>query len=182
MLSPVKSLVRVSLLAVVLSAGLSQAQSAMHRQGYLLDGNESDRDFVLSLHGVLPWGYFGYAGAFPIGAGASFYVPLVRRGFLPRVNDEFGLDFGADAIFFTGYADPFAVFVPVSVLWTFHFTPTFSAYFKAGAAVRFWPGYVNAVYPDFIVGAGLSWMFASKVGLRIEAGYPGLKIGVIFGF
>ena len=27
---------------------------------------------------------------------------------------------------------------------------------------------------------GLSWMFAHSVGLRVEAGYPGIKVGLLF--
>ncbi|MDP2274806.1 MAG: hypothetical protein Q8K32_28950 [Archangium sp.] len=150
-----------------------------HHEGSLLDSSSQSRHVLLSLHGVLPYGHFRYGG-FPLGAGASLYIPLLSNGFIPPVNDEFGIDFGADAIFFTGYRNVFALWVPVSVLWTFHFTHNFSAYVKAGVALRFWPGDSLPVYPDFVGAVGLSWMFSHSVGLRAEAGYPGIKLGLLF--
>ena len=97
-------------------------------------------------------------------------------------DNEFGIDFGADAIFFAGARNGFALWVPVSLLWTFHFTDTFAAYVKAGVALRFWPGDPLPIYPDFVGAIGLNWMFARSVGLRVEAGYPGLKVGLLFAF
>ncbi len=153
-----------------------------HHEGTLLDSSSQSRHLLLSVHGVLPYGHFRYGG-FPLGAGVSLYIPLVSNGFIPPVNDEFGIDFGADAIFFAGNrndSNVFALWVPVSVLWTFHFTQNFSAYLKAGVALRFWPGDSLPVYPDFVGAVGLSWMFAHSVGLRVEAGYPGIKVGLLF--
>jgi hypothetical protein len=152
-----------------------------HRSGTLLDSSAQARPLRLSVHGVLPYGHLR-RGGFPIGAGVSLYIPLAHNGFIPALNDEFGLDFGADAIWFAGAQNPFGLFVPVSVLWTFHFTETFSAYVKAGAALRFWPGDSLPLYPDFVGAIGLNWMFARSVGLRVEAGYPGLKVGLLFAF
>lgn len=180
-----KNFVRAALVSVFLFSSLALAHEGdgdqAHRSGFLLDSSAQSRPFLLSVHGVLPYGHFRYGG-FPIGVGASFYIPILSNGFIPPLNDEFGLDFGADAIFFLGYRYPIAVWIPVSVLWTFHFTPSFSAYVKAGVALRFWPGDPLPLYPDFVGAVGLSWMFASSVGLRVEAGYPGVKLGLLFAF
>ena len=178
-----KNLVRSALVSVVLLSSLAFAEDSddgAHRSGFLLDRNLQSRPFLLSVHGVLPYGYLRYG--FPVGVGASFYIPLVANGFIPPVNDEFGLDFGADAFFFPGYRYPFAVVIPVSVLWTFHFTPNFAAYVKAGVALRFWPGDPIPLFPDFVGAVGLNWMFARVVGLRVEVGYPGVKVGILFAF
>jgi hypothetical protein len=173
---------RAALVSVLMLSSVALAhEDTAHREGFLLDSSAQHRPFLLSVHGVLPYSRFG-VGNFPIGAGVSFYIPLVANGFIPPVNDEFGLDFGGDAIFFPGYRNGFALWVPVSVLWTFHFTDTFSAYVKAGVALRFWPGDSLPLYPDFVGAIGLNWMFARSVGLRVEAGYPGLKVGLLFAF
>ena len=170
------SLLTLSSVAFAHDTGLDVHQ---HHEGSLLDSSNQSRHLLLSVHGVLPYGHFRYGG-FPIGAGVSLYVPLVSNGFIPSINDEFGIDFGADAIFFSGYENPFGLWVPVSVLWTFHFTNNFSAYLKAGVALRFWPGDALFLYPDFVGAVGLSWMFSHTVGLRVEAGYPGIKLGLLF--
>jgi hypothetical protein len=174
---------RLALFAAVLcsSVALAQEGGGMRRSGFLLDSAPQERSTRLAVFGVLPYGYFGF-GSFPIGAGATFYIPLVKDGFIPPVNDEFGIDFGADIIFFLGYNNPFAFWIPVSVLWTFHFTDNFALYAKAGVALRVWPGYVNAVFPDFTTAVGLNFMLSKAFGLRAEVGYPGIKLGVLFNF
>lgn len=178
-----KNLARCAVLSIFVlsSLALAQEEGRGHRPGYLLDDSPQSRPVRLSVHGVLPYSHFGYGG-FPLGVGVSLYLPLVHDGFIRPVNDEFGLDFGADTVFFTGYRNPFGLWIPVSVLWTFHFTDTFAAYVKAGVALRFWPGDSLPFYPDFVGAVGLNWMFARNVGLRVEAGYPGLKVGVLFAF
>jgi hypothetical protein len=153
----------------------------MRRSGYLLDSSPQERPMLLAVHAVLP--YSGWAfGGFGIGVGGTFYIPLVKNGFIPPVNDEFGIDFGADFLFYPGYFAGFSMYVPVSALWTFHITDTFSAYVKVGIALRIWPGFVNPFYPDLVSVVGLNWMFAKSIGLRAELGYPGVKVGILFAF
>jgi len=179
-----KSNLRFVLLAGVLatsSVALAQEEGGgMHRSGFLLDRSAHSRPTMLTLQAVVPYGYFGYG--FPIGVGALFYIPLVQDGFIPPVNDEFGIDFGGDIIFHLGYTYPFDLIIPVSVLWKFHFTDTFAAYAKVGAALRIWPGSLHPVWPDFVTAVGLDWMFARTVGLRVEVGYPGIKVGINIAF
>ena len=183
-----KNFIRLGLLSAVIASSIAFAEddaggSSARRSGYLLDRSPQQRDMRLAVFGVLPYGYFGpLYGGFPIGVGATFYIPLLKDGFIPPVNDEFGLDFGADIVFFLGYFNPIALWIPVSVLWTFHFTDKFSAYVKAGVALRIWPGYFNAVYPDFVGAVGLNFMLSKGFGLRAEVGYPGIKLGVVFNF
>jgi|APLak6261674355_1056100.scaffolds.fasta_scaffold06306_1 hypothetical protein len=186
-----KTLIRFALVAAVLATssiafaqeeGESSGGSGMRRAGYLLDRSPQERSTMLTVQAVLPYGYFGVGYGFPIGVGALFYIPLVKDGFIPPVNDEFGIDFGADIILHLGYTNPFDLIIPVSVLWKFHFTDKFAAYVKAGLALRIWPGYLYPVRPDGVGAVGLDWMFSKSIGLRAEVGYPGIKIGLNIAF
>lgn len=181
-----KTLPRIALFLVLASSSLTLAQESdsgtgMRRSGYLLDASDQERSTRLSVHAILPYTYFGLTG-FPLGVGASFYIPLVKNGFIPPLNDEFGIDFGADTVFFLGYSNVFALWLPVSVLWTFHITDSFSAYAKAGIALRFWPGYSAVFWPDLVANVGVNWMFSKSMGLRAELGYPGAKVGLLIEF
>jgi hypothetical protein len=187
-----KNFLRIGLLSVVLASSASFAQDAaepgtgggsgMRRSGYLLDRSPQERPMLLGIHAVLPYSGFAFGG-FGIGVGGTFYIPLVKDGFIPPVNDEFGIDFGADLLFYPGYAGAvFSMYVPVSVLWTFHFTDTFAAYAKVGIALRIWPGFVAPVFPDLVSVVGLNWMFSKSIGLRAELGYPGIKVGILIAF
>ncbi|MDP1821741.1 MAG: hypothetical protein Q8L48_00795 [Archangium sp.] len=183
-----KNLTRVALLAVVVSS-LAFAEdeapppesggSGMRRSGFLLDASSHERPMLLGIHAILPYGH--YYGGFGIGAGASFYIPLVKDGFIPPVNDEFGIDFGADATIFFYYA-PFSLTIPVCALWTFHITDKFAAYAKVGIALKIHPGWISPVFPDWVSVVGINYMFSSSFGLRAEAGYPGFKAGILFAF
>lgn len=185
-----KTITRFALIAALLAGSFAFADeeaapaeggSGMRRSGYLLDASPQERPMLLSVHAVVPYGYLGFG--FPFGAGASFYIPIVKNGFIPPVNDEFGIDFGADVIFHLGYSAFFSLSVPVGVLWTFHITEKFAAFVKIGAALRVWPGHsVLSVYPDFMSVVGLNFMFSKSIGLRAEVGYPMIKVGVLFAF
>ena len=194
-LPTMKNFLRVGLLSVVLASSFSFAEepppppaasdasggSGMRRSGYLLDRSDQERPMLLDVHVVLPYGAF-FWGGFGIGVGGTFYLPLVKNGFISALNDEFGIDFGADLVFYPGYYAAVGIYIPVSALWTFHFTDTFSAYAKLGIALRIWPGFVNPVWPDVNGSVGLNWMFAKSMGLRAELGYPGLKVGLLIAF
>ena len=183
-----KTLVRVAFLSVVLSSlafadeapAAEGGGSGMRRSGYLLDASPQERPMILGIHAIIPYGYYGYG--FGIGAGATFYIPLVKDGFIPPLNDEFGLDFGADLNFFFAYYAPFSITVPVCVLWTFHITDKFSAYAKVGIALKIHPGYVFPIFPDGVGVVGANFMFSKSFGVRAEAGYPGLKVGILLAF
>lgn len=186
-----KTITRFALIAAVLAGSFAFADeeaapaeggSGMRRSGYLLDRSPQERSMLLSVHAVVPYGFLGYG--FPFGAGASFYIPIVKDGFIPPVNDEFGIDFGADAVLHLGYSSaPFSLTVPVAALWTFHFTDKLSAFVKLGVALRVWPGWtVTPVYAVPVSVVGLNFMFSKSFGLRAEVGYPMIKVGVLFAF
>jgi hypothetical protein len=148
----------------------------------------------LSLWGIIPYGY----GAFGLGIGARFAVPLPIPSLIPggRVRDDWSLEFGADyyrySLGFAGSSD-YAVnwFLPVcGIMWNVWLNDNFAVYPKVEAGYHI--GWVSG-YPDgytapayggvFASGAvGLIYKLGGTVNLRAEAGYAGIKGGVGFAF
>ncbi|MBL8916600.1 MAG: hypothetical protein JNM17_38220 [Archangium sp.] len=170
------------------SGGSDTPSSATFRQsGALLDRNPQKRNMMISVFVGFPYGYYYYG--FPFGVGGRFLIPILHDGFIPPVNDSFGIEFGADLSGVLGaYFYP-TIGLPVEVYWQFHFTSKFSAYAKAGVVIEFNPvpytcngngicrGYVSA---SPIGNLGLIYKFSEKVSFRAEAGYPWIKVGLGF--
>lgn len=142
------------------------------------------RPMLISAFIGLPYGYYGYWGGFGLGFGARFYLPLVHDGFIPQINDEFGIEFGADLSPSFGTYNYFFLDIPVQVMLDVHVTPQFDAYAKVGIAPTLYFGYSSGFYvPSLFAGAvGLRYKLGSSFYLRAEAGYPMLMVGVGFGF
>lgn len=156
--------------------------SGIRAQGALLDASEkSGRPMLLSIHATLPYAHF-YFGSFPIGGGASFYIPLVHNGFISKVNDEFGIDFGIDAIAYLGYVNPLALYIPVGVQWKFHILEKLEVYARVGFLARLWFGYASFFNPDAFGAVGLHYMFSKGFGFKVEVGYPGIRAGIVLAF
>lgn len=166
--------------------------NSFRRSGSLLDRSAQHRSQMLSIFLGLPYGYFGYYGGFPFGLSARYQIPILHDGFIPAVNDSFGIEFGLD---FSGVVGGFVrnafypvLSIPVEVMWQFHFTQKFSAYAKVGIALEFnfvsyCPsfGYCRSIVsPGFIGNVGLIYKFTEKISFRAEAGYPWVKIGLGF--
>lgn len=160
--------------------------SVFRQQGGLLDRSPQRRSQELSFFLGLPYNYFYYG--FGVGLGARYYIPILHDGFIPAVNDEFGIEFGADFTgAFGGYFLPI-IDIPVEVMWNFHFTPKFSAYAKVGVALEL-SIYSNAyltysagthVGVQPVSGVGLHYKINDTINLRAEVGYPWVKIGLGF--
>jgi hypothetical protein len=173
-------------LAFALCSTAAMAENRFKEPGALLDASEQERPQMLSFFAGLPYGYLFYG--FPIAVGARYYIPILKNGFIPPVNDEFGIEFGADFSFFLGRQSflPF-LGLPVEVLWRFHFTENFDAYAKLGLALRFGFGsYYNGfntvsgvgVDIDPVSAVGLVYKLSSNIALRAEVGYPWIKVGI----
>jgi hypothetical protein len=156
--------------------------------GGLKDSSPQDRPQMLSFLTGLHYGHFAFWG-FPLTIGARYYIPLVHDGFIRPVNDEFGIEFGADfdiTFLSSIYADSvlFGFGIPVDVMWDFHFTPRFDLYVKLGVVMG--AAFADTAY-DY---GGFWWAHREIVGLRLkigesmcfraEAGWPTLLVG--FGF
>lgn len=165
------------------TGGDSGGGGGIRAAGALLDASTYDsRPMVLSIHGTFPYAHF-FFGSFPIGGGASFYIPIVKNGFIPRLNEEFGIDFGADAIIYVGYTAPFSIYLPIGVQWKFHILSNLDVYAKLGFLARLWfGGPLGVFYPDAVAAVGLHYMLSKSFGLKAEVGYPGVRLGVVLAF
>src|SRR5689334_6777873 len=116
---------RLAILLVVLCAS-----AVAHAD--IFDRSAHRRPFVFSLFTGVPY-YYGFG---PVGLGARFYIPILHDGFIPALNDEFGIEFGGDFTFYgvwAGYGG-YGLSIPVEVLWDFHLHPRFDVYGKVGVA------------------------------------------------
>ncbi|MGV3619203.1 MAG: hypothetical protein ACO1OB_00220 [Archangium sp.] len=163
----------------------------VRQSGGLLDASAHRRPMMFSLFAGVPHAY-AYYGYFPFGVGARFLIPLAHDGFIPRVNDEFDIEFGAD---FAAVPRPsfIGVFsIPVEVMWRFHMVDRLSLYAKLGAAIDFGVTGAYCYYGRCGTGFGVSatpighvgliFMATKTIALRLEAGYPWLKAGIGFAF
>lgn len=151
------------------------------------DASPKDRPQMISVFAGFQFGHFAGYG-FPMMVGGRYYIPIVPNGFIPSINDEFGLEFGLDFyLTFLSNSQPDSVLfgfgVPAEAMWDFHFSERFDAYAKLGFIVgsAFQSGY-----------GGFWWDFRSHVGLRLklndamyfraEVGYPTIMAGLGFAF
>lgn len=181
--------VRGASLAAVLCGAL--AMSALtpnyveaQTPGGIRDESPQTRPQMVSVFtGFLVDSFISYG--FPLVLGGRYYYPIVPNGFIPSLNDEFGLEGGLDLLFLFGDTTYFGFGVPVDALWDFHFSPVFDAYFKLGFEIGTLFG-SNSRY------GGFWWDFRPAVGLRLkinemlyfraEAGWPSIMAGLGFAF
>jgi hypothetical protein len=172
-------------------AAVAESRRSFRDSGSLLDATPRTRQHMVSFFVGLPYGYW-YYGGFPFGLGARYYIPLLHNGFIPPVNDSFGLEFGADfAAVFGNYFAPL-VDIPVEAVWNFHLSSKFTAYAKAGLALEF-AGFTSGcnsygvcyssglrLVPVPIGGVGILFKVSNSMVLRAEAAYPWFKVGLGF--
>ena len=137
------SLCAALVLALASTSTLAAETDGFHLQGGLFDTAQKERHNLLTASIGFPW---GSSPTFPIGVQGRFYIPLVKEGFIPTLNDEFGLEFGASVgigtgysyFGFGGYGIAFGFDIPIHVLWMFHLTPEWSVYATLGLEVHLW--------------------------------------------
>jgi hypothetical protein len=148
------------------------------------------RSSMLSLFGLLPWGYIS-----GIGLAARYTLPVAHDGFIDSINDSVELEFGGDVWFggrsfgtlrysYTGLA------IPVEGRWTFHLNPKLDLYGKLslGWYFNFWSSNVEGLeglsYGGLYwnTGVGVLYQLSDALWLRGELGATGLKAGVGFSF
>ena len=156
-------------------------RSAFKSPGGLLDRSEHTRPMEIAFFLNIPYGYgWGYYGGFPFGVGARFYYPLVADGFISAINDEFGLEGGADFTFRFGYYGFYPLLdIPVAAVWRFHLTDKWTVYPKVGIGIGIGYNYYNSpVYFVFEGLAGAIYKINETMSLRLELGYPGVRAGL----
>ena len=176
-------------LALLLSqpAAAQDAAPASSEEGGIKDFSPKSRPQMVSVFTGIHYGHFAGYG-FPLQIGGRYYMPIVPDGFLPSLNDEFGLEFGLDFTFTflsSLYNDSVLLGfgVPADAVWDFHFSSKFDAYAKLGLVFGtvFTSGY-----------DGFWWTIRSAVRLRLkltdtlyfraEVGYPSIMAGLGFAF
>lgn len=185
-----RKLFRWSLALAVITVAVPRFASAQENNGVrgpngLLDTSSHQRPHLLSFFATVPWNY-----GWGIGLGARYQIPLVHDGFLPRVNDSFALEFGADLYYAGGYCylggcgyGAAGLTIPVEAMWTFHLLPKLEIYAKLGLGVNFYFGsgfYVAGTLGPlwFHTAAGLVWKFSPSIYLRVETGWPTVRVGL----
>jgi len=159
-------------------------------------GDHPDYHVDIEPHGILggggwwDWGYYGLG----LGGGARFSIPLCKNCFVPKINNNVAISFGADLAFYpwaNGFA-PAYLFLPVAMQWNFFISKKWSV----GPEIGFTPtigvfydyNYCNAIggpchnfYPYFSCWAVGRYHFSEKVALTMRLGFPELfNIGVSF--
>lgn len=156
----------------------------------LNDTGPHTRSSMLSIFGMLPWG-FGNG----IGGAVRYTLPLMHDGFVDTLNDSVELEFGGDIWFgsysfgtlgygYTGLA------IPVEGRWSFHLNPKFSLYAKVsvGYYFNFFTSNIEGVQGlntggVFVNGgAGGLYALSDSLWLRGELGATGAKLGIGFNF
>jgi len=165
------------------SSSGSSGGSPLRQPGGLFDtASGKHRPMLVSVFAGLPYGYYSYG--FGFGVGGRFYLPLVHDGFIPQINDEFGIEFGVDVSPSFGTYTYVFFDIPVQVMLDVHITPQFDAYAKVGIAPTFYVGHTTDIYAAgwFAGAVGLRYKIGESFYLRAEAGYPMLMVGIGFGF
>jgi hypothetical protein len=157
------------LLAAALGLALWSAPSAA-QESVMIDGVRPE------LHVGLGWGA-------ELGVGARVDIPIVPRGFVDDVHDEFALSPGADVFFDDGVG----VAALLAAQWNFYLRPEWSVFPELGLALIFGDhdrGRGNddddvRLRPLFAVGGRYHWSRRNALVLRV--GWPlGIQVGVTF--
>lgn len=178
-------------LAVVSTAGVAHAGDGTIKQ----PGDHPDYKVDVEPHGVLGWGNwdFGYYGPFGFGGGARFSIPLCKNCFIPKINNNVAISFGADFVFYpfvpAGATVPTYLYLPVAMQWNFFvakkwsvgpeigFTPSFGVFYDYGVCngnCRNW-----GIWPSFWAVA--RYHFNDRVALTMRIGFPEFfNVGVSF--
>ncbi|HEY1960352.1 MAG TPA: hypothetical protein VGH28_32300 [Polyangiaceae bacterium] len=178
----------VAALAVASAPAVAHAQSIIRQPG-----EHPDYKVEIDPHGILGgagW-YYDYYGV-GFGGGARFSIPLCKNCFVPKINNNVAISFGADFGFFPfgppGYSPAF-LYLPVAMQWNFFVTKKWSVgpelglspvigvfydYGFCGGGCRNW-----GIYPLFM--AIGRYHFNDHVALTLRAGFPELaNVGVSF--
>lgn len=164
----------------------AEGRGAFRSAGGLMDRSEQTRQQQISVFLGVPYGYI--YGGFPVGVGGRYYYPILPNGFIPSLNDEFGVEAGIDlTLAFYGYVGV-RLDIPAEAVWRFHFTERFSAYAKLGIGIGFsFSGYGCfygggfCAYPVPVGAAGIFFKLNDVLSLRAEVGYPWAKVGLAIG-
>ena len=132
-------------LATFLAIGALAAQS---RADSTIKTPGDHPDYVIDIE---PKGNFGFFGAWGnslgFGAGVRFSIPVMKNGFIPKINNNVAISFGADWLhyaggcgyYYAGYAGGSCgadyLFFPVALQWNFYVAKQWSVFAEPGLAI-----------------------------------------------
>ena len=186
----------------VVAASAACGTSAFADDTIKSHGDHPDYVVEIEPHGLVGFG-FRYGGA-GIGVGARFSINIVKNGFIPSINNNVAISFGADFMHYGGCYGGFSdgigcsanyLFFPVALQWNFYVAEHWSVFGEPGI-VPFYGFYddfcgngINqvrgcdnpshfSVAPALYVGG--RYHFNEHTALTMRIGYPDFSIGVSF--
>ncbi len=158
----------------------------------LLDTSPQERPQQLSFWIGAPFTYYyyGYSGLYGVSLGVRYAIPIVKNGFIPRLNNSFEVEFGGTIDLVNEYPYPlgWGIDIPAEFRWTFHITRAIAVYPKIALGIRLQflgyygcPGpysYCQVLWPYYDAAVGAMFTVAKAVDLRVELGVQGLRLGV----
>lgn len=151
---------------------------SMRQPGGLYDAAAHTRAPDIQIHGIFGWWY-------GIGVGARYSHPLVADGFIDGMNDELRLDVGGDFFPFVGLGlvnAGIAFNVGGGVRYVIHLTDKFNVYARAELGYEFENYYGDRIPFYFDIAPGLTYKFTPNLNVRLEAGYKGTRLGIVWAF
>lgn len=171
----------------MLSLGAASAAEAQRRGPPGANGRNKIQTVRFDVHGSFGWWW-------ALGVGFRAEIPIVPRGFIRSLDDEFAVTFGGDVQFFAwndgascnGYGcwGDWSAWPEAAAQWSFYLTPKWSVFAEAGLAVGVHEcgGGDVCASASPLVGVGARWHFAPpRVALLFRLNHPfGAQIGLTF--
>jgi hypothetical protein len=149
---------------------------------------------------IEPHVLFGWDSLFPgdsYGLGARLSIPIVDRGFVPKINDTVAISFGADLLHFDGCfvthyscSANFLLF-PVAMQWNFYVAKQWSVFGEPGLFI--YHGFFDGCPPGVVcvnspnetgiqpaIYLGGRYHFNESVALTMRLGFPTVSVGISF--
>jgi hypothetical protein len=179
--------------SITAASAPARAQSDIIRQ----PGEHPNYAVEIEPHFDLAWlpfaGYAGIGTDAGIGVGLRATIPIVKNGFIPTINNTWGIGFGGDIIYFGCGADGcpgfWTLYFPVVLQWNFYVAPRFSVFGEPGFSIdyAFYGDCMianckagNNFFPGFIFEVGGRYHINEHLALTARVGYPTITFGVSF--
>jgi hypothetical protein len=138
----------------------------------------------------------GYADGAGFGLGFRGSIPIVRNGFIPKLNNSVAIGFGVDiarygradyCVHFDdnglcddyGHTDSFTEFwFPGVLQWNFFLSRNWSVFGEPGVALYVMDGHLK--FDPFVFYAGGRFHITNNIALTMRIGYPTFSLGVSF--
>ncbi|HEY6078507.1 MAG TPA: hypothetical protein VIW29_06880 [Polyangiaceae bacterium] len=142
----------------------------------------------------------GYASGAGFGVGFRGSLPIMRNGFIPKLNNSVAIGFGLD---FARYgagdycadggdlstcddrerADGFnELYFPIVLQWNFFLSRNWSVFGEPGVALTYHAheGPNDVAFNPFVFFVGGRFHFSDKIMLTMRIGYPAFSVGCSF--